>query len=375
MRIKASGGVVALLTQMRRSRNDVILTQSASAMRCLCTVYARNLGLQGWGVGGLFDGAADAYDVFSGVMTRTQCAAVHVEVSGLLLQCVLVPSELPRVVQGGVVEVALRQCAGKRDPAVVVNILDTLCVLVASTDHRDMLLCCGGIDAAVSVLNCGIVQKEWDDARASAANVLAILMTGSGKEMYDWQTRVGSAGGSVALLKVCGKATELPAEQWHMWLVEQTSGALCNVSFENDAERVKLGDLGACELFTRICQQCDPASSRHKRVLEQACAALGNISKKNRTNRMKIGQCGGPEALVHVLSRTLQAGPDGDRIAMQAMRAVGNVLMRNEENQERFAEAGGCKNLVQYCFATRNDTMLRWLVTALTPLAEHELIR
>ena len=91
-----------------------------------------------------------------------------------------------------------------------------------------------------------------------------------------------------------------------------------------------MGELGACELFCRVCSSCDIASFRHWRILEQACAVLGNVSKKNKTNRAAIGQCGGAKTLAHVLGRTLAVGTEADSIAMQCLRAVGNVLMRNE---------------------------------------------
>ena len=82
-----------------------------------------------------------------------------------------------------------------------------------------------------------IIQAEWDDVRASASNALANVMAGSGKSVHEYQTRVGAAGGSEALLKVCGRATQGLPDEWPVRLVEQASGALCNVTFENDAHR------------------------------------------------------------------------------------------------------------------------------------------
>ena len=158
-------------------------------------------------------------------------------------------------------------------------------------------------------------------------------------------------------------------------LVEQCCGALCNLSCENDLMRIKLGDLGACGLFTAVCRCSDIHSPSQKRILEQACAAIGNICKRNRSNRCKMSAVYGPETLVHVLGRARMAGPDADAVAQQALRAAANVVMRNEENQERLADAGGCQHLVQYCLATRDDAVLRWVLAALGALAQDEVIK
>ena len=54
MKIKLAGGFSALLQQMRRSRNDQVLTHASVAMRGLATVYVANRGADGWGEQGLF---------------------------------------------------------------------------------------------------------------------------------------------------------------------------------------------------------------------------------------------------------------------------------------------------------------------------------
>ena len=160
-------------------------------------------------------------------------------------------------------------------------------------------------------------------------------------------------------------------------LVEQCCGALCNLSCENDALRIKLGELGACELLVSVCHHCshDMRSRSHQRILEQACAVIGNMCKRNRLNRQRLSAIHGPETLCYVLSRCLSIGHEADDVALQALRAVSNMVMRNEENQHRFADAGGCQHLVQFCFATQMDKMLRWVLVTLVALAQDELLR
>ena len=55
-----------------------------------------------------------------------------------------------------------------------------------------------------------------------------------------------------------------------MWQQERVVGqccaALCNLSFENELLRIKLGDLGACEMFTAVCQRCHPHRHPQKRM-------------------------------------------------------------------------------------------------------------
>jgi len=311
MKIKAAGGVTAFMAQLRRSRNDAVLAQASGALKALSEVYVPNMGIQGsegWGTEGLNEGCGDYYEVLLSLLRRTQSIAVHASVGGLLLQAALMPGEPPREVRAGTVEVIVRQCQLQRAPEALLPMLDTLCVLVAEDEARQRLAGCGGVEALVGVLSSGVVQAEWDAVRSSAANALANLMAGQGRSVHEYQQRVGAAGGSEALLRVCGRAVAGPPDQWQSRLVEQASGALCNVSFENDAQRVKLGELGACELFCRVCVACEGNPSGHARILEQACAVLGNVAKKNRTNRIRIGKAGGAQALAAVLARLSRSG-------------------------------------------------------------------
>lgn len=160
-----------------------------------------------------------------------------------------------------------------------------------------------------------------------------------------------------------------------MAVLEQCGAALCNLSFEHDGMRDTLGELGACRLLSDMCHACRAEMPSHRPVLQQACAALGNICKKNRNNRIRMEECAGAEHLARVLATTIAVGPTADAVALQAVRAVGNVVMKNEENQDAFARAGGPKVLIKYCFATRDDAMLRWVLAAVAALATHDLIR
>ena len=46
----------------------------------------------------------------------------------------------------------------------------------------------------------------------------------------------------------------------------QVSAALCNLTYENDANRIRVGEVGGSEALVRLCRH-----SRSHRVLEQAC--------------------------------------------------------------------------------------------------------
>jgi hypothetical protein len=64
IKICAVGGVAALIAQMRRSRNDCVLQESAAALKHLTRVYASTESLPDWaGVPSLFQDVEDAYAV------------------------------------------------------------------------------------------------------------------------------------------------------------------------------------------------------------------------------------------------------------------------------------------------------------------------
>lgn len=377
MKIWAAGGVSAVLAQMRRSRNDHVLQEAAAALKHLARVYEASKELPEWEGGRLFRHSDDAYDVLVTLFRRSGQELVLAEVAETVHYIALSAPERPQLVGAGAIGSLAHHCFHSRNPAVLLWVCNALCVLVMVDENRQRFTNEGGPEALVMVLNSAKPgEANWDAVVASAAHVLGNYMAGEGKALHDYQMKVGMAGGAEALLGIsrhvvnAGRIEGASAE-----LVEQCCAALCNLSFENDAHRVKLGELGACELFAKICQTCDISRPEDRGILEQACAGMGNICKKNRSNRIRIGACHGPETLAAVLIRTLILGSEGDAVAMQALRAVANVVMRNEENQERFTEAGGCRQLVQYCFATRDDAMLRWVLGALTALASHELIR
>ncbi|EKX50622.1 hypothetical protein GUITHDRAFT_135246 [Guillardia theta CCMP2712] len=399
LKIRAAGGVAALLAQMRRSRNELVLQECSSAMKHLIKVYEASKELPDWSDARLFREGDDAFSVLVSLFRRweelvgtrvgegdrereksrkadevegSRSIFVHAEMAEAIHYIALNDECKPALGSAGAICVLTQQVQESSEAAVQIWSCNALCVLVMSEENRRRFTQEEGATAIVSILSQALASSSFG-VMSSAAHVLSNYMAGEGKEIHDYQVRVGQAGGCEVLLRCCERAAVVGKIEEEA--LEQCCGALCSLSFENDGHRVKLGDLGACETFARICQICDVSVVSHHRILEQACAGIGNFCKRNRMNRMRMGGCMGPETLVSVLTRTLVLGQEADAVALQALRAVSNVVMRNEENQERFADAGGCRQLVQYCFATRHDGILRWVLVALGALAQHELIR
>jgi hypothetical protein len=150
------------------------------------------------------------------------------------------------------------------------------------------------------------------------------------------QLQVAACGGAEVLVGCMQRWMDGRLGEQRESTVEQLGAALCNLTYENDANRIRVGEVGGCVALVRLCRH-----SRSPRVLEQACAAIGNICKKNRTNRTAFGDSGGCEVILMVLRKS-----PPEATAVQAVRALGNVAMRSEENQLRLAAAGGLKLLL-----------------------------
>lgn len=149
--------------------------------------------------------------------------------------------------------------------------------------------------------------------------------------------QVALAGGAESLISVVWRCIRKDFVQFEDMVMEQACAALCNLTFENDANRCRVGEAGGCHALVELCRNV-----KSDRVLEQACGALANICKKNRTNRSAVGAVGGCEMLLNVL-----AGSPSEPTAVQVVRAIGNVAMRCPDNQLKLAAGDGLRQLLQ----------------------------
>lgn len=154
----------------------------------------------------------------------------------------------------------------------------------------------------------------------SHSNQLQVAAVGGG-EMLVWHLRVWAG------LEVPGELNEAMTEG----AVGQLLAAICNLTFENDVSRIRVGQAGACQALVELLRR---QREQSEEVTRQACAVVGNICKKNRTNREEIGSWGGCELLTDVIR-----GSPSEETAVQAVRAIGNVAMRMPENQRAFTYA------------------------------------
>ena len=211
--------------------------------------------------------------------------------------------------------------------AAVVWAVSGLCVLVTHEPHQERFAAVDGHVAMVNVLQ----TTQHSDVAEQAARTLSNFMCG-----HKAQLQVEAAGGAQAMVSVLSKCMRGQLVQVES-LMQQVCAAICNLTFENDANRIKVGQVGGCDVLVYVCKL-----SPSYQVLEQACAAIGNICKKNRTNRSLMGSVGCCEMLLSVLSLS-----PPERTAVQAVRAIGNVAMRAPENQLKFAAGNGLRLLLQ----------------------------
>jgi hypothetical protein len=162
---------------------------------------------------------------------------------------------------------------------------------------------------------------EWDEVVVGVAHTLSNYMADTGQMVHDYQMKIQNAGGAEELIQRCwggiggvggaparlasgsvvagmsmgmgvGGMVSSPPSPFHQnphqhsphstpmsphggmrspmmsphgmgavrmkeRLLEQCCAALCNLSCENDLLRIKLGELGACELFISVVRLCD----------------------------------------------------------------------------------------------------------------------
>jgi hypothetical protein len=92
VKICAAGGVGALIGQMRRSRNDRVLQESAAALKHLTRVYVCTRSLAEWdGVSSIYHDVSDAYAVIVNIFRRSLSASVHRDVAEMLHYIALIP--------------------------------------------------------------------------------------------------------------------------------------------------------------------------------------------------------------------------------------------------------------------------------------------
>ena len=153
-------------------------------------------------------------------------------------------------------------------------VVNGLCVLVTHEPNQERFAAVHGHVCMVNLLQ----STHRSDVAEQAARTLSNFMSG-----HKAQLQVAAAGGAQALVSVLAKCLRGDVQQVES-LMQQVCAAICNLTFENDANRIKVGQVGGCDVLVRVCNL-----SPSYQVLEQACAAIGNICKKNRTNRSLVG--------------------------------------------------------------------------------------
>jgi hypothetical protein len=261
-------------------------------------------------------------------MDQTSQRAMHLEATAVLyILCTHETDLMLRAGEVGAVGALVSVVKNNMHSPDVVWAVNTLCMLVTHEPHQAHFIAAEGHVALVKLLQTTSHSAVGEQAARALSNCM---------RDHKSQLQVAAAGAAQTLVSVLHKCLQ-SNERQVQGLMQQACACICNLTFENDANRIKIGQVGGCEVLVRSCTH-----SSSYQVLEQACAAIGNICKKNRTNRQCVGLAGGCELLLRVLSMS-----PPETTALQAVRAIGNVAMRDPENQLKFAAGNGLRLLLQ----------------------------
>jgi len=109
--------------------------------------------------------------------------------------------------------------------------------------------------------------------------------------------------------------------------------AINNLARNNDENKVKLGQSGACEELARAMR----AHSSNSEVAQWGCRAVGNLAFNN-DNRAKQGTSGACEEV----TRALKLHPSNRLVAQWGCRAVTYLAHNNTVNKAKLGTAGAC---------------------------------
>ena len=124
-------------------------------------------------------------------------------------------------------------------------------------------------------------------------------------------------------------------------MLTQLSEAVRYLARLNDANRIKFGDAGGCEVMVSVLRTHGTSNAA---VAEKACGAIINLAVYNDANKIKFGDAGGCEVMVSVL-RT--HGTSNAAVALCACWAITNLSF-NVENKRRLV-AADARTVVASC--------------------------
>ena len=114
--------------------------------------------------------------------------------------------------------------------------------------------------------------------------------------------------------------------------------AITNLARNNDENKVKLGQSGACEEAARAMR----THSSDMDVAQWGSRAVGNLSF-NADNRTKLGTAGSCEEII----RSLKLHPGSPIVAQWGCRAVAALAMTNPINRAKLGTAGACEEVTE----------------------------
>ncbi|EKX32878.1 hypothetical protein GUITHDRAFT_120945 [Guillardia theta CCMP2712] len=328
MRVVKLGGPSSLLALLRRTRNNQVVLPVVSALRTLVEAWSMGRDDPTWDNVVLFESSDDAAEVLVELLKKANTDIRLEATSTLYHLCANDYDLVLRSSSCGAMESLTKTLREERDLSFVIQATNAICVLLASESLHDVFASCEGYIVLMDLLRVANHNKMAEQTARALSNFMC---------NHKAQTQVASVSGAEVFVSTLRKVLMKQIIDPEGTVVEQVCAAICNFTFENDANRIRVGEVGGCEVLVRVCQL-----SEQDRVLEQACAAIGNICKKNRTNRSLIGNAGGCEVLLRVISSS-----PPERTAVQAVRAIGNVAMRAPENQLKFAADNGLRLLLQ----------------------------
>jgi hypothetical protein len=121
LKIHGTGGVSALLAQLRRSRNERVLLESAKALKQLIRMRESQRGADGddeWGDREVSASCGDVFPVILSIFTRSQSVFVHAEAAEATYLLALSQECAPALAAAGAVETLAAHCESCRQAPV-----------------------------------------------------------------------------------------------------------------------------------------------------------------------------------------------------------------------------------------------------------------
>lgn len=225
----------------------------------------------------------------------------------------------------GELVVKLLQDSGRGHPSLAIQGLCTLRNLSDNPSNNEQLGSAGACELVVTLLKeMGASNQLLSEKSFEAIKGLAFFSNTNRK-------KIGAGGGCelvVSTLRMHGLNSSIVA-QAGLWAI----AALC----DNFSNRDKLGQANACELVIRLL---DTHGTSHVGTSEAGLAAIGNLASSSNANKDRLGDLGACEKVKIFLQAQVSNVSVHDGIAQYGCCAVIALVWKHTENTRKMRTIG-----------------------------------